>query len=73
MAGPRRTRRNTLDGQLVDYWSREADRLDALAAGASFGWQARRYARKAVEARARGQRFAAREANRDAERGPVKI
>ena len=73
MAGPRRTRRVTLDGQLVDYWSREAARLDALAAGASFSWQTRRYARKAAEARARGQRFAAREASRDTERGAAEV
>lgn len=64
MDGPGRGRRITLDGQLVGYWAREADRLDALAAGARLGWQRRRYARKAAEARARGQRFAANEAAR---------
>ena len=66
MDGPSRGRRVTLDGQLVGYWAREADRLDALAAGARFGWQRRRYERKAADARARRQRFAAKEAARGA-------
>lgn len=64
MDGRGRGQRITLDGQLVGYWAREAARLDALAAGARFGWQRRRYARKAADARARGRRFAAREADR---------
>ena len=65
MDRPNRRQRITLDGQLVGYWAREADRLDALATGARFGWQRRRYARKAADARAQGQRFAAREAARN--------
>ncbi|MCJ2083198.1 hypothetical protein [Methylobacterium sp. J-090] len=58
-------RRTTLDAQLLTYWEREARRLEALAAGASWGWVARRYARKAERARAQAARSAAREAARD--------
>ena len=60
----RTDRRITLDGQLVGYWTREATRLDALAAVARFGWQRRRYERKAAQARAQGERSRAREAAR---------
>ncbi|GJD80075.1 hypothetical protein GCM10007886_03450 [Methylobacterium gregans] len=56
----RRTR-ITLDGQLVGYWEREAARLDALAAEARFGWQRRRYLRKAAQARVQAERSRARE------------
>ncbi len=56
--------RITLDGQLVGYWEREAARLDALAAEARFGWQQRRYLRKAEQARAQAERSRAREAAR---------
>lgn len=56
--------RVTLDGQLVDYWSREAARLDALAMRASFGWQRRRLARKAERARQQAERSRARESAR---------
>ncbi len=51
--------RVTLDGQLVDYWSREAARLDALAAKARFAWQKRGFLRKAERARARRNAAAA--------------
>lgn len=54
----------TLDGQLVGYWEREAARLDALAAEARFGWQRRRYLRKAAQARAQAERSRARETAR---------
>ena len=57
-------RRVTLDGQLVGYWEREAARLDALAAGASFRWMARSLARKAERARAMAARSRAREVAR---------
>lgn len=60
--------RVTLDGQLVDYWSREAARLDALAAQATFGWQRRRLARKAERARQQAERSRARESARA---GPI--
>ncbi len=56
--------RITLDRQLVAYWAREATRLEALAAGARFGWQKRRFLRKADHARAMGARSGAREADR---------
>jgi hypothetical protein len=56
--------RVTLDGQLVGYWEREAARLDALAAQARFGWQQRRYVRKAAQARAQAARSRAREVAR---------
>ncbi len=59
--GPSRV---TLDGQLTDYWLREAARLDTLAAEARFGWQRRRYLRKAGQARAQAERSATREAAR---------
>lgn len=59
-----RRRRVTLDTQLMDYWAREANRLDALAAQARFGWQRRRFLRKAAEARAQGERSRARETER---------
>ncbi|WP_375464272.1 hypothetical protein [uncultured Methylobacterium sp.] len=58
-------RRITLDGQLVGYWAREAARLDGMAATARFGWQRRRYLRRAAEARAQGERSRVREAGRD--------
>jgi hypothetical protein len=57
-------RRVTLDSQLLTHWEREAARLDALAAAASFGWVARGYARKADRARAQAARSAGREAAR---------
>lgn len=60
--------RVTLDGQLVDYWSREAARLDALAAKARFGWQRRSLERKAERARVMAARSRSRDAAR---RGPV--
>ncbi|MGU3665692.1 hypothetical protein ACLBX9_16045 [Methylobacterium sp. A49B] len=66
MATARRPGRITLDGQLLSYWEREATRLDALAATASFGWQRRRYQRKAEAARAKAQRSREREAARGA-------
>lgn len=56
--------RITLDAQLVSYWEREAQRFDALAAKASWGWVARGYARRAARARAQGARSAARETQR---------
>lgn len=56
--------RVTLDGQLVDYWAREAMRLDAMAEQARFGWQKRRLARKADNARAQAERSRIREADR---------
>lgn len=56
--------RVTLDGQLVDYWSREAARLDMLASEARFGWQKRRLTRKAERARAQAERSRGREAGR---------
>lgn len=62
-------RRVTLDGQLVDYWEREARRLEALALHASFKWMARSYARKAERARANAARSRDKEiarGNRDA-------
>jgi hypothetical protein len=66
----RRPARITLDGQLLGYWEREAARLDALAAGASFAWQRRRYQRKAEAARAKAERSRQREVSRgDAEPG----
>lgn len=49
-------RRVTLDGQLIDYWEREARRLEALAQRATFGWISRSYARKAERARANAAR-----------------
>lgn len=62
-----RVKRTTLDGQLVGYWAREAARLDALASAARFGWQKRRFLRRAADARARGARSEAREAARATE------
>lgn len=56
--------RTTLDGQLVGYWAREADRLEALAAAARFGWQKRRFLRRAADARVRGAQSEARETAR---------
>ena len=53
--------RTTLDGQLVGYWAREATRLEALAAAARFGWQKRRFLRRAADARVRGAQSQARE------------
>lgn len=49
-------RRVTLDGQLIDYWEREARRLDRLAQHANFKWMARTYLRKAERARANAAR-----------------
>ena len=66
----RRPARITLDGQLVGYWEREAARLDALSAGVRFGWQKRRYQRKADEARAQAARSQVREASRGASAEP---
>lgn len=60
----RHRRRITLDSQLVSYWEREVQRLDALAAGSSWAWLARRYARRATEARAKARRSQEREAAR---------
>lgn len=63
--------RVTLDGQLVDYWSREAARLDMLASQARFGWQKRRLIRKAERARTQAERSRAREAGRTGQaKGP---
>jgi hypothetical protein len=64
VATARRPGRITLDGQLLGYWEREATRLDALAAAATFGWQRRRYQRKAEAARAKAGRSREREAAR---------
>lgn len=64
MAATGRSGRITLDGQLLDYWSREAARLEALAAGAGFVWQRRRYSRKAAQARAKADLSRQREAAR---------
>ncbi|KQP31739.1 hypothetical protein ASF49_09900 [Methylobacterium sp. Leaf104] len=61
---PVRPGRVTLDGQLVSYWEREAQRLEALAGAARWNWSARSLRRKAERARAEGARFAAREAGR---------
>ncbi len=58
---PVRPGRVTLDGQLVSYWEREAQRLEALADAARWNWSARSFRRKAERARAEGARFAARE------------
>ncbi|GEP06873.1 hypothetical protein [Methylobacterium oxalidis] len=60
----RRRTRETLDAQLVGYWDREAARLDALAERARFGWIARRYRRKAAQARVQAERSRIREAAR---------
>ena len=65
----KRSRPDTLDGQLVGYWAREAARLDALAAEARFGWQRRSLERRAAYARAQGQRSRDREAARGREPG----
>jgi hypothetical protein len=64
-------KRETLDGQLVDYWSREAARLDVLASQARFGWQRRRFERKAEKARAQSDRSRAREARRGPSADPA--
>lgn len=64
MSPARRPGRLTLDGQLLGYWEREATRLDALAAAASFAWQRRRFERKAEAARAKAERSRQREAAR---------
>jgi hypothetical protein len=58
---PVRPGRVTLDGQLVSYWEREAQRLEALADAARWNWSARSFRRRAERARAEGVRFAARE------------
>ncbi|KQU35213.1 hypothetical protein ASG63_00805 [Methylobacterium sp. Leaf94] len=58
---PVRPGRVTLDGQLVTYWEREAQRLETLADAARWNWSARSFRRKAERARAEGARFAARE------------
>ncbi|WP_299653739.1 hypothetical protein [Methylobacterium sp.] len=54
-------RRVTLDGQLVSYWEREAQRLEALAVGARWRWVARSLRRRAARARAQSAQFAGRE------------
>jgi hypothetical protein len=59
-----RPKRITLDGQLLDYWERQAVRLEALAASSSMAWQRRRYQRKAEAARAKAERSRQREAQR---------
>jgi hypothetical protein len=59
-----RSERITLDGQLLDYWERQAARLDALAASTSMAWQRRRYQRKAEAARARAEQSRRREVDR---------
>ncbi len=59
--GAEKPKRITLDGQLVDYWEREAKKFDALAHNAMFGWIARGYARRADRARALAERSRARE------------
>ncbi|MCJ2116102.1 hypothetical protein MKK65_05780 [Methylobacterium sp. J-001] len=59
-----RTRRITLDGQLVGYWDREAARLATMAAASRFAWQKRRLSRKAAEAQAKADRSRQREADR---------
>ena len=56
--------RDTLDGQLVGYWEREAARFDLLTRRAPFRWMARGYARKAERARAMAERSRAREVSR---------
>ncbi len=61
--------RITLDSQLVSFWRREAARLDALSEQARFGWQKRRLARKARDARRRVERSLAREAQRGSHAG----
>ncbi|GBU19863.1 MULTISPECIES: hypothetical protein [Methylobacterium] len=61
MAAEAGSKRDTLDSQLIRYWEREAARLDRLAAGATFGWMARRYARQAERARAQSARSRARD------------
>jgi hypothetical protein len=64
MNAPSPTPHATLDSQLAAFWTREAARLDALASGARFGWQRRRFSRKASLARAQAERSLAREAAR---------
>jgi len=64
MAATTPDKRITLDSQLVDFWLREANRLDTLAAQARFGWQRRRYARKADQARGQAEKSRLREAAR---------
>lgn len=61
---PRKPLPETLDGQLLRYWEREALRLEALAARASFGWLARGLARKARRAREQAERSRAKEVAR---------
>jgi len=56
--------RQTLDGQLVGYWDREAARLEGLAQRATFRWMARGYARKAERARTMAERSRTREVAR---------
>jgi hypothetical protein len=51
----------TLDGQSLRYWLKEAARFDNLAARASFGWLARGYARRADRARNMAERCRAKE------------
>lgn len=58
--------RVTLDTQLNDFWTREATRLEAMAAQARFGWQKRRLLRKAVSARHQAERSWQRETARHA-------
>ena len=66
-----RPRRVTLDGQLRDYWEREAVRLETLASAARFAWQRRRYLRKAEASRAKAQASRQREADRPHTDGPT--
>lgn len=60
-SGGAKPRRITLDGQLIEYWEREAKRLDGLAQNALFRWVARGYARRAERARGLAERSRARE------------
>ncbi|MFG5117165.1 hypothetical protein [Methylorubrum sp. POS3] len=56
-----RTLPETLDGQALRYWLKEAARFDDLAARANFGWLARGYARRAERARDMAERCRAKE------------
>lgn len=64
--GPKtmKSERITLDGQLIGYWEREAEKFEALAKNAMFRWIARGYARRAARARALAERSRLREAAR---------
>lgn len=67
-AGAKR-KRVTLDGQLVEYWEREAARFDSLAKSALFRWLARGYARRAERARGLAESSRAREEARTRKSG----